>query len=160
MALIGLSATVAGAIGTAAYDSLAGTDPTAEGTIPGPVVFDADDATYEILLVRRRGANLDVEAASTRCDVELADGRDIGIDGRFQAVAVSGGSTATVGSFDAVQGRTLVYCQGGDEGRTFVVDVVSETERWMSRSMWGGVVVLVIGVGLALLGWFWRRPAE
>lgn len=156
--LVGLAATVAGAIGTVAYDQWARTDPTAEGTMPGRVQFDAHDATYEILLTRRRGANLESEASRTSCDVELADGRVVSIDGRFQAVSVSGGGTATVGSFDAVPGPTVVRCRGADEGRRFVVDAVSTSERWLSRSMWGGVIVLAVGVGILLLGLFWRRP--
>jgi hypothetical protein len=109
-----------------------------------------------VLLLQRRGS-IDAEVAATRCTARLADGSERLLDGRFQAVSVSGGGTATIGSFDAVPGPTSVRCEGADVGRRFAVHAVGRWEQWTSRSMWIGAVVLTLGLAVGLLGWFWRR---
>ncbi|MFP5489321.1 MAG: hypothetical protein ACLGHQ_13570 [Acidimicrobiia bacterium] len=157
IALAGLALTVVGAVGMFALDARAAASPTVEGRVPDAVEFDADRATYEILLVQRRSSNLDLEAADTTCVIRLADGRHVEVDGRVQGVSVSGRGTATVGSFRAVDGVTVVQCIGADDGRTFVIDEVSAAERWAVRSTLLGVAALVAGIGTALLGVFWRR---
>ena len=156
IASLGLVACIVGVIATVAFDSWSEVDPAADGTMPGTVRFEADRSTYEVLLVRRRGS-LESEVANTRCLVVLADGARRELDGRFQTVSVSGGGTATVGSFDAVPGSTAVRCEGGDAGRRFVIDAVSRWERWTSRAMWLGAIAFALGLGTGFAGWFWRR---
>lgn len=157
VALAGVTLTVLGAVGMFVLDARSAATPTVAGQVRDPVSFEAEDASYEILLVRRRDATLDLDAADTTCTIDLADGRRIEVDGRVQAVSVSGRDTATVGSFRAVPGRTVVRCDGIADDRRFVIDEISSAERWAFRSTLLGVGVLVAGAGIALLGVFWRR---
>ena len=79
----------------------------------------ADDATYEVLLVRSRHDTSPAAAANIVCAVNLANERTITLDGSRQATSTDAANTATIGTFDAVAGLTAVTCDadGGHDSR-------------------------------------------
>lgn len=157
LALFGLFVTLGAAVVTLVDKTASSLDPIAEARTPGTATFVAEDAEYEVLSVRRRTDSAR-SAASFRCEVTLADGRTISLDGSAQAVSVEAANTETIGSFDAVEGDTAVFCEADGGDNRFVVDKQSALGRWGLRLLVVGVVVLLAGVGLLLGGIFWTKP--
>jgi len=132
-------------------------DPEAEARTPGTARLDADEATYEILLVRSRRDTSAASAGNVVCTVELADERTITVDGSHQTVGTDAGNTSTIGSFDAVAGPTAVTCDARGGEVRFVVDKVSSVGRIANWVLAGGIAGLLAGAGLVLGGIFWKR---
>jgi len=132
-------------------------DPEAEARTPGTARFDADKATYEVLLVRERRNRSPASAANVVCTVELANERTITLDGSRQGVSTVAANTATIGSFDAVAGQTDVTCEADGATVRFVVDKESAVGRIAHWLLLAGIAGLLVGIGLILGGIFWKR---
>jgi hypothetical protein len=132
-------------------------DAEAEGTMPeADLSFDADDAQYDIFLSGRGVTEGD--GSSVSCQITLADGEQVEVDGTVQGVAIEG-ATSSVGSFDAVEGATEVRCTGGDSGERIYLGrdrPALERGGWIGIGL--GVVGVLAGMGLLMLGLFWRKP--
>jgi hypothetical protein len=157
VALFGLFVTLGGAVVTLVDKTVSSLDPIAEARTPGTATFVAEDAEYEVLSVRRRTDSAR-GAEDFECEVTLADGRTISLDGSVQAVSVAAANTETIGSFDAVAGETAVFCDADGGDNRFVVDKRGALGRWGMRLLLSGVVVLLAGTGMLLGGIFWKKP--
>jgi len=150
---------VGGAIAMAVGRTVSSIAPGAARVTPAPLSFDAEAATYEILLDRRPGDDFR-ESSDVQCSVQLADGRTLSIDGAVQAVAVSSNKLETVGSFDAIAGTTTVACEANGGSVRYVVDEESLISRIGLIVVLVGVGLLLAGVAAIMLGVFWKkRPA-
>lgn len=147
---------IGGGIMTLASRTVSSLDPIAEARTPGTATFEAEATSYDILLVRSRGDDFR-EASDVRCEVELANGELVQIDGRFQDVSERTANIETVGDFDAVAGSTSVYCEARGGELRFVIDDESTLHRIGMLMVFGGVGGLVVAAVLILLGVFWKK---
>ena len=156
VATIGLVALIGGAIATAISRTSSSVDPIAEARTPGTATFEAEAQEYDILLVRARGDSART-AESITCEVTLADGSTVAVDGSVQATSEEVGNIETVGSFDAVAGPTSVFCDADGGDNRFVIDEESTLEKVGFIVLIGGVVVLLMGAGMILGGIFLKK---
>ena len=154
-----LAVTIGAGIAILVDKAASAIDPEAEARTPGTARLDAEKATYEVLLVRSRRDTSAASAGSVVCTVELADERAITLDGSRQAVSTQAANTETIGSFDAVAGRTTVTCDADGADVRFVVNEVSRVGRIANWVLAGGIAGLLAGAGLILGGIFWKRTA-
>jgi len=147
---------VVGGIMTLASRTASSLDPIAEARTPGTATFEAEDTSYDILLVRSRGEDFR-EADDVDCVVTLANAKVIEVDGQSQAVSEQSANIGTVGSFDAVAGTTTVYCEARGGDLRFVVDDESSLHRIGMLMVFGGVGGLLLGMGLIQMGVFWKK---
>ena len=160
LAVLGLMLTITGAIVGFVSDTAAGIDPDGEARTPESIEFEAGDRNYEVLLVAERRTAAVSLAAATRCEIELANEREVTIDGSRQGVSSTNGNMASIGNFDAVDGRTTITCDTG--GRNGVRYVVDDTSRLEAAAVWlliAGSMVIGVGVALSMAGIFWKKPA-
>ena len=156
LAVLALVVLIVGAVMMLASRTASSLDPLAEGRTPGVATFEASDESYDILLVRSRGDAFR-EAADVDCEVTLADGKVVKIDGQFQTVSESNGNVETVGTFDAIEGPTSVFCEARGGEVRFVIDDESTLHRIGLLMVFGGIGGLVVGCALVLLGIFWKK---
>ena len=147
---------IGGAIMSLASRTASSLDPVAEARTPGTATFEAEATSYDILLVRGRGQDFR-EASDLTCQVTLADGKELEIDGRFQDVSERTANIETVGDFDAVAGTTSVFCEARGGEVRFVIDDESTLHRIGMLMVFGGVGGVVIAAVLILLGVFWKK---
>ena len=157
VAALGLIAVIGGGIGLLISRGISSLDPIAEARTPGTATFNAEDKSYDVLLVTGRrepgGSPEDIT-----CEVTLADGRTVSLDGSAQSSSSEVANTESIGSFDAVPGQTSVYCEASaTTGNKFVIDSDGLLDRIATLALIGGVVLLVIGAGLILGGVFWKK---
>ena len=159
VAVVGLLITIGGGIALLISQTASSLDPVAEAHTPGTASFVAEAVTYKVLLVTgRRGPA--ASSATMVCQVTLADGTTITLDGSVQAVSTEAANTESIGSFDAVAGDTSVTCESSNDGVRFVVDEEGALDRVGTWVLLGGVIVLLAGVGLILGGVFMKKPAR
>ncbi|MDP2289601.1 MAG: hypothetical protein Q8M22_00335 [Actinomycetota bacterium] len=156
VAVFGLLMLIGGAVASLISRTASSLDPVAEARTPGTATFEAKDATYDVLLVRRRADSFR-EASDFLCTVTLANGKVIELDGRFQAVSDQTANTESIGSFDAVPGHTSVFCDADGGDNRFVVDEESLLQRLSLWFILGGTGVLLLGTGMILGGVFLKK---
>jgi hypothetical protein len=154
--VVGLIGTIVAAITLTVTRTVSNIDPVAEARTPGAAVFDADDETYDVLFVRSR-RDSGRESADFECEVTLADGRTIQLDGAVQGVSTDVANVQSIGSFEAVDGRTTVFCEADGGDNRFVVDDESTVGKVSLIVLIGAVVVLLLGTGLLVGGILWKR---
>ncbi len=159
-AALGLLITIGGAVAEVVSRTSATTDPTAEARTPGTATFDAGDETYEIFIVHSRRDQDSRTAEAVVCDVELANGRNITIDGSKQNVSSEVNNTEKVGSFDAVSGETSVTCEADGIDIRFVIDSESLLDRIGIWIILGGVLLILVGAALILGGVFLKKAPK
>ena len=152
-----LAVTIGAAVAILVDKTASALDSEAEARTPGTARFDADDATYEVLLVRSRHDTSPAAAGNVVCAVNLANERTITLGGSRQATSTEAANTATIGTFDAVAGQTAVTCDADGGEVRFVVDKVSTVGRIANWVLLAGIAALLAAAGLILGGIFWKR---
>ena len=158
--MIGLLVVLAG--GAVAYGQQATQILAAEdrAEIPAEITFDADDATYAIVLLRELPGFESIErlVPSTSCTVTLADATVLEVSGARQSGSLDTDLGTSLGRFDAVDGPTTVACAFGDSvvSTRYFVAVAPETSsiRIVSyvltvlglAAIAAGVVLIIVGV--------------
>ncbi|MCY7298566.1 MAG: hypothetical protein LH616_05075 [Ilumatobacteraceae bacterium] len=156
VATIGLITLVVGALAGFVEQTRSALDPEAEGRAPGSLTFDAKAETYIVSVQSERFGPSARSVANVDCTVTLANGSTVELDGGTQAIAEESGNIATVGSFDAVKGQTMIACNAPDDIR-FFVDDESDVKRLGMIGVFVGVALLAIGAALILFGVFVRK---
>lgn len=157
--LVGLVCVVGGGVVGLVTATQSSIDPLAEARTPGTARFVAEDAKYDVSLVRVRTDSART-AASFTCEVALADGTTKTIDGSIQAIGPTTANIESIGSFDAVAGATSVFCEADGGDNRFIVDKQSAWKRVGTVVLAVGIPILLAGAGLILAGIFWRKPAQ
>lgn len=155
--LLGFVLLVAGGVATWAQDALAPFVNLGEAPLPGPIVFDADDATYRVVTSGPGRPGLEF----TACIIERADGttvEDYGVDGAEGAQEHFG--VTRVLEFDAVAGRTEVRCGSKPSAR----DTPGRFQIVAARGPVTLATYALFAAGgtalVAAIGWFaWRVRA-
>jgi hypothetical protein len=126
-----------------------------EADLPGPITFEAEDATYRIITSGPTRPSLE----QTTCTITKADGTEVrergteGVDGGQERFGVT-----RVMEFDAVAGPTSVTCSfsfsstGSGSGRMQIVRADGPITLATTLLLVGGVAALVVSIG-----WFVRR---
>jgi hypothetical protein len=135
-------------------------DAEAEDVFPdADLSFTADEGQQYDVFLSGRHVN-EGDASRVNCQITLADGDEIEVDGTVQGVAVEG-ATSSVGSFDGVEGFTEVRCTGLDNGEPIYVGrdrPALERGGWIGVGL--GVAGVLAGVGLLMAGLFWRKAPK
>jgi hypothetical protein len=134
-------------------------DPVGKARTPDVITFQAEKARYEIYAVHERRQNSIGSAASFECAVTLANDRVITIDGSVQAVSDEVANTQSIGSFKAVPGETVIDCDAGRNGETFIVDKESPWRQAGFIATIAGAVMLLLAAGAIVFGALSRRGA-
>ncbi len=157
LAFFGLGLLVVGAILGAVEQTRSSFDPVAEARTPGTLIFDADDDLYRVAIQgERRRVDASI-AANVRCTVELANEATIELNGGRQSISETTGNIASVGTFDAVAGRTRITCRAPQDGVRFFVDDESSLQSLGNVGVISGSITAAIGAVLILLGVFTRK---
>lgn len=126
-----------------------------EADLPGPIEFEAEDATYRIITSGPTRPSID----QTTCTITKADGSEVrerateGADGGQERFGVT-----RVMEFDAVAGPTSVTCSysfsstGAGSGRMQIVRADGPITLASTVLLVTGVAALVVSIG-----WFVRR---
>ncbi len=137
----------------------------AEGRAPvtDDVTFDAEEATYAILLLRNpTGPDYDTTVVTrVECEVSQPDGSTLQVDGDSATVRVETDAGTQLASFEGQPGETTVSCGwDGSRGQTesslgyvFSVAEAGGTARWLGTGLTlGGIAVTLIGVLPVVVG--------
>ena len=148
---------IAGAVGSMGAAVVSTVDPVGKAKTPGSITFDADRGRYELYAVHERRGGSIGSGGSFDCEVTLANGKVIEIDGSVQTVLSEVGNTESIGAFNAVPGETVIRCDAGRNGETFIVDKESPWKQASLIATIVGAVMLMAAAGAIVAGALWKR---
>ncbi len=161
---VGAALLTLGILDAAGGSGLEVEDALAVSTVPnGTATFTAAAGPYTLVLLTpglENATEVERQVGATTCEVELADGRRATVDGGRQAQSIVTGELSTVGWFTAIEGQTTVRCtydRRDVRERSFaVLPGRPEVFDVGTVALFGGIVVLLAGLGATARGWSGR----
>jgi hypothetical protein len=150
LALVGISGIVVGIVLLMQASNVADDNAIARGSVGGgPITFTREADGRITLYLRSTSSNteiVDSEVDDTTCTVEHG-GRTSTIDGAFQSLSVTLGSTATIGYVDVEAGPVAVTCDG-----TRAIGAAIIVAKGGPPSVVPAFIFLFAGIGLFIGG--------